>query len=95
MLPEESELWFCCRCGEVYARRELGGRWRAFPGCCFNCQPHNSSLWQIPGSVWLENNMTHNSKLPAGIIQKEFDLTINAFLKGELQWQTKKVNYPE
>lgn len=89
--PESSKLsllWYCYRCGEVYARvvTEDEGKiaaWTPRQGCCSKCSPNPFVNRLVPGSIWDRDSLTdYNDTLPEAVMKREFELTIKAKEEG-------------
>lgn len=81
----DSLLFYCQRCGEVYARcpvyRPDGSltAWQALRATCRKCGPHQQWLSEWPGSVWLSWDREYLAALPVLVLQWEFDRHIDSW----------------
>lgn len=72
-------LFFCSRCGEVYAKIPLlAGEYIGHRMRCLACGPE-CLYWSWPGgSVWLDWDQEFLTSLPPEVIKREFELHLNA-----------------
>lgn len=82
-------LWYCTKCGMVYAQARMEGKerrermWVGHRGCCETCIPQEFFWNQIPGSLWSYEGK-RNEYLPYEVLRRELLLTIKAMERGEL-----------
>lgn len=71
-----SYLWFCERCGEVYARSPVisaAGQtspWQSFASTCRRCPP-TSGVYRLPGSLWLNWDKDLLAAFPDAVLRHE------------------------
>lgn len=73
-----SYLFFCYRCGEVYARAiRRGSTFQSSRGTCSTCPPESTEWNWLPGSIWSDYDPSFNAALPLEAVRREFELHLN------------------
>lgn len=71
-----SSLYFCERCGEVYAtvilQSLLVAPWQSYRGHCERCPKFPSPF--LPGSIWREWDREFTESLPEEVLRKELEI---------------------
>ena len=73
--PPDSLLFFCTKCGEVYAKCpvvDLAGkqlRWRSIAGVCGKCP--SDLMFLNPGNVWISWDWEYQTAMPKELLERE------------------------
>lgn len=81
-----SLLFFCSRCGDVYAKcpclraDSSTTRWRSQSGICRKCGlKHQAYLSEWPGSVYVPSLPEYTAALPVAVLQWELERHLDSF----------------
>lgn len=81
-----SLLFFCSRCGDVYAKcpciRADGSttKWQSHSGICRKCgTKHQSYLSEWPGSIFRPWHSEYTAALPVAVLQWELERHLDSF----------------
>lgn len=87
-----SYLWFCCKCGEVYAKAPITPEspsieWSSIRGVCRK----HSNGWQAPGALNLSWDRDFMAALPASVLTAELLAQID-FMEAKIEGQKNPDN---
>jgi len=76
-----SRAYFCCACGDVWARRIVlnqDGSQRPFLALYATCRKHQD-IWSIPGALTTMDFTPEFNEFSPEFIQREFEILINHY----------------
>jgi len=76
-----SRAYFCCQCGEIWARRislNEDGSTRPFLVLYGTCRKHRD-VWSIPGALTTTDFTPEHNEFSEEFIRREFEILINHY----------------